>query len=302
MTKKIISATIFTSILLNAFSPLSYINTLRQKSGASSLKYDSHLSIAAKKHAIYVNKNNEYSHYEVSTSSNYFASTPWSRIVKAGFGTKVVIENISFLNSSYKSSIDQLMATVYHRLAFLYLQIDSIGYANSGKMYVYDMSNSKIAKICAKHIKNAPMIIDSVCPNQSDIVPQSKFNSAINSILKKSKKIIIYPYKNQKNVPLKGTEEAPKFLYRKFGYPITVTFNQYYFKSVKLISLKLYSNGSEINAKLVSKSNDINGKIRDGTFVLVPYKYLRPHTTYKVVLKYVVSGKNKTLSWNFTTK
>lgn len=302
MAKKVLLSTLLTTIIINAFTPLGYINSIREKSGAKKLTYDATLAKAAKKHATYVYKNSEYSHYENSSSLAYFAPTPWSRIVKAGFKTKVVVENISFFNSSYKASIEQLMATVYHRLAFLYLKIDSIGYANVAKMYVYDMSNSKIARICSKHYKNAPMIIDNICPNESDIVPQRKFNIAMNSLLIGAKKIIIYPYSNQNNVPTKGVEEVPKFLYQNFGYPITATFNSYYYRKVRLISFKLFKDGKEVPTKVVSNTNDINNKIRKGTYVLVPLNYLKHNSKYSVVLKADANGKKVVKKWSFTTK
>jgi len=283
-------------------SPLSYINSIRQKSGLMPLSLDSRLSLAAKKHATYVNKTKEFSHYENSTSPYYFASTPWNRIVKAGYRTKVVIENITFSENSYKESIDKLMATVYHRLAFLYNQIDKIGYARVGSIFVYDMSNSKVATLCNKHYKNALSIIDSVCPNSKDIIPANLFNKAMQKIMRRSKDIIVYPYKNQKNVPTLGLEETPKFLYSSFGHPITATFNKGYYNRVRLISFKLFEGSKEVDTKVVDSNNDLHNKIREDTFVLVPLKRLKPHTKYKVVLKAKADGKLKSKSWSFTTR
>ena len=259
-------------------SPLSYINSIRKSSGLMPLSYNSNLALAAKKHAIYVNKTKEFSHYERKTSKYYFASTPWYRIVKAGYKTKVVVENITFVERNYKESIDNLMATVYHRLAFLYNQIDNIGYAKSGTIFVYDMSNSK------------------------DIVPATLFNKAINKMKRESKDIIVYPYKNQKNVPILGAEETPRFLYSTFGHPITATFNSGYYKNIRLLEFKLFNKNRKVPAKIVSSKNDINSKIRKGTFVLVPMDKLKSNTTYKVVLKAKLNGKIKTLKWYFTTR
>jgi len=283
-------------------SPLSYINNIRQKSGLIPLSLDSRLTLAAKKHATYVNKNKEFSHYESSTSPYYFASTPWNRIVKAGYKTKVVVENITFSENSYKESIDKLMATVYHRLAFLYNQIDKIGYARAGSVFVYDMSNSKIATLCNKHYKNAPSIIDRVCPNSKDIIPANIFDKNMKNMMRRSKSIIVYPYKNQKNVPTLGLEETPKFLYSSFGHPITATFNKGYYNKVRLISFKLFEGSKEVDTKVVTSNNDLHNKIREDTFVLVPINRLKKHTTYKVMLKAKVDGKIKSKNWSFTTR
>jgi len=300
MFKKVLFINLSFSILLIS-NPINYINSIRANCGLTPLSLDKKLSLAAKKHSIYVNKTKEYSHYENQGSIYYFASTPWNRIVKAGYKTKVVVENITFAERSYKESIDKLMATVYHRLAFLYNQIDRIGYARSGSIFVYDMSNSKIATLCNKHYKNAPSIIDRVCPNSSDIIPANLFNKEINRLKRASKDIIVYPYSNQNSVPLEGVEETPKFLYESFGHPITATFNSAYYKNIQLVSFKLYKNGIEVPVKMVSSNNDINNKIRRGTYVLVPLNKLKRDSRYKVVLKANLNGKVKTKKWYFTT-
>ncbi len=301
MIKKLLFTTLATLTLANG-SAVSYVNSIRAKCGLVSLSANSSLSLAAKKHATYVNKNREYSHYESAGVPYYFASTPWNRIVKAGYKTKVVVENITFAERNYKESVDKIMATVYHRLAFLYNQIDSIGYARVGSIFVYDMSNSKIATLCNKHYKNAASIIDSVCPNSSDIIPANLFNSSINAMKRKSKALIIYPYANQKGVPTLGEVETPKFLYRRFGHPISVTFNSGYYKSVKLLKFKLFLDAKEVACKIVSYENDIHNKIRKNTFILAPNARLKRHSTYKVTLKAKANSKVISKVWSFTTR
>ena len=301
MKRKFIYLLIITYALLSANTPLEYINYLRVKSGAFPLKYSKILATAALKHAQYIHINNELSHYENSASANYYASTPWNRIKKAGFKTKLVVENISFYEKNYRASVNKLMGTVYHRLAFLYLQIDSIGYAKSNKMYVYDMSNSKIANLCNKHYKDAPMVINNICPKDSDIVPKNLFDKSVNRIKRAAKSLIMYPYKGQKKVPVLGVTETPKFRYNSFGYPITVTFNSAFGSKINLISFKLFKGTNEMATDIVSSNNDIHNKIRKGTFVLVPLNKLKHATTYYVELKAKVNGKLKTIKWNFTT-
>ncbi len=301
MVKRFLIALIGCTVFIYS-SPLSYINSIRKKSGLMPLSIDSRLALAAKKHATYVYKTKEFSHYENSSSAYYFASTPWNRIVKAGYKTKVVVENITFSENSYKESIDKLMATVYHRLAFLYNQIDKIGYARVGTIFVYDMSNSKIATLCNKHYKNAPSIIDRVCPNSSDIIPANIFYKSMKSMMRRSKDIIVYPYPNQKGVPTLGVEETPKFLYSSFGHPITVTFNKGYYNRVSLISFKLFDGSREVPTQIVDANSDLHNKIREDTFVLVPINRLKRGTTYKVKLKAKVDGKLKTKEWSFTTR
>jgi hypothetical protein len=121
-------------------------------------------------------------------------------------------------------------------------------------------------------------------------------------MMRRSKDIILYPYNNQTNVPTLGAEETPKFLYRKFGFPITATFNKGYYHNVKLLEFKLYCGKKEVNCKIVSSKNDINNKIRKNNYVLVPLNRLKSKTKYKVFLKASVNGKIKTKRWSFTTR
>jgi hypothetical protein len=301
MIYKSIFFLIILSVILAA-TPLSTINSLRKKSGATTLQYNNKLATAAYKHALYVNKNSLLGHYEDSSYSYYYGNAPWDRVLKAGFGTAVVVENISFYEKNYSASIAKLMGTVYHRLAFLTLEVDSIGYASFGKIYVYDMSNSKVAALCRRHFKNAPMIINGVCPKSSDIIPENLFKSAMHKMKRRAKSVVIYPYRNQKGVPLKGVEETPKFLRRSFGFPVTITFNSSYGVKVFLKSFRFYKGSKEISGKIVTSKNDIHKKIMPNTFVFAPDSALSRGSNYHVKVVALVNGKQKVVEWSFMTR
>lgn len=300
MIRKSILFLIVLTITLTA-TPLSTINAIRKKSGATALVYNKKLAIAAYKHATYVSKNSLLGHYEDKFYSYFYGNAPWDRVLKAGFGTAVVVENISFYEKNYTASIAKLMGTVYHRLAFLTLDVDSIGYASVGRMYVYDMSNSKVASLCRRHFKNAPMIINGVCPSSSDIVPANLFKSAMYRMKKKANSIVIYPYRNQKGVALRAIVETPKFLYSSFGYPVTITFNSNYGKA-HLKSFRLFKGSDEIGGKIVTSKNDIHRKIKPNTFVFAPDSALSRESKYHVRVVALVNGKEKVVQWSFTTR
>ncbi len=291
-----------TGSLIWAQSTLGYINQLRQKSGLKPLHYSKSLEKAALHHAKYLAFNNELNHYESSGAKGFFGTFPWDRVVKAGFGTRVAVENISFYEKDFKASVDKLMGTVYHRLAFLDFRIDSIGFAQYKKRYVYDMSNSKIASLCKNKKFHSAYGVDGLCSDPKKLLDQEAYNKAILSTLSKSKKVSFYPYRNQRNVPLTLIEERPVFLYGKYGFPITVRFNNYFVRRVHLISFKLYRNNQEVKSKIVTNSNDIQSKIDEFTFVLVPLHPLEPKSTYKVALKVREDGKIKNYTWRFSTK
>jgi len=294
--------------ILSAFtllysSPLGTINSIRSKAGAGILKKSSVLSLAAKKHAIYLYSHGSYSHYEDKGSKNYFASTPWYRIAKAGYATKAVGEDISFYEPSFNASIKKLMGTVYHRISLLDLRFDTIGYASYHKIYVYDLSNSYLAKMCKKSFASNGDYITDICSGGDKRVSSYELNRATILVEKRSKLLVRYPYPNQKNVGTTLIAENPRFIYGSdYGLAVTATFNKAKYRSLKLLSFKLLNNGrEEVDSELVTKSNDIQGKILDNTFVLVPMSVLKRATTYKVELKVLIDGKAKSFKWKFTT-
>jgi len=232
--KKVLINIFFLSIL-TASSPVSYINSIRANCGMVQLKSSNILSIAAKKHAIYLYTNREFGHTENIYSKNYYANKPWQRIAKAGYATRAVVENISFYERNFKSSIDKIMGTVYHRLAFLDTKIDTIGVANYRGVYVYDMSNSKLSNLCHKKQTIGKEFVSNICKNRSKKIPISSFNGAINRTRRASRDVIFYPYSNQINVGLKLSTETPAFVpNRGYGFPVTVQFNSGYYNHVSL--------------------------------------------------------------------
>ncbi len=299
--KQILYLSIFFNLLYSN-DILNYLNFLRQKSGASSFKFNYILKQTAFAHAKYLAINNEITHYENPNKKAFFALYPWDRIIKAGYKTRVVVENISFYETNFKSSINKLMGTIYHRLALLDFRVDSIGFAKYKNRYVYVASNSKINNLCKKKSLQNYYGVEGLCKNKNKVLEQFSYNKAINSTLKNSKKVSFYPYDNQKNVPLKLFLERPRFLYgNNYGFGVTARFNPYYIKKVSLISFKLFKNHKKIKSKIVTFSNDIQNKLDKFTFVLIPLSPLEEKSNYKAILKVKENGKIKIYKWNFNT-
>jgi len=281
---------------------LDYINSIRVHSGLKSLKYSKTLSFAAKKHAVYLKTNYEFGHSENAQNRNFYAAMPWSRILKAGFGSKAVVENISFGEINYKASVDKIMATVYHRLAFLDTKVDSLGFAKFNNIYVYDMGNSKISSLCKKSFSNRVSVVEGLCRDSRKQIPLKVFRYTLNRTKMKSKSIITYPYPKQKNVSISLANERPKFTYKKgCGFPISVTFNKFYYRDVKLKKFELKSGNRVVPSIIVTFRNDIAKKLKKGTFILLPLHKLKHYTRYSVILNTINDGKYKKLSWSFTT-
>ena len=297
-------------IILNLFiinfsfaNILDYINSIRIHSGAGRLKYSKTLSYAAKKHAIYLKTNHEFGHSESRKKINFFGAMPWNRIVNAGFGSKAVVENISFGERSYRTSVDKIMATVYHRLAFLDTKVDSLGFAKFRNIYVYDMGNSKITSLCKQSFSSSVSVVQNLCKDRNKQLPLKLFRDALNKTKSNSNSIIKYPYSNQKNVSVSLASERPKFTYKKAcGLPISVIFNNYYYKRVVIKKFELKVGNSIVPSKIVTFRNDRAKKLKKGTFVLLPLRKLKHNTKYSVVLNVVTNGKGKNISWSFTTR
>jgi hypothetical protein len=299
--RKIVILIILFAFYLQANSTLNYLNYQRKKSGLAPLKFNYTLKKAALHHAKYLALNDALSHDESPYLKAFYAKYPWDRVIKAGFPTRVVVENISFYEKNYKASIDKLMGTVYHRLAFLDFRVDSIGFAKYNSRYVYEMSNSKIASICKKSF-HAEFGVEGLCRDRSKILEQRVYNKTILSTLAKSKRVSFYPYRNQKNVPTHLVEERPIFLYGEYGFPITVRFNNYYINKVRLKKFALYENNHKVPTKIVHQGNDLEQKLDEHTFVLVPLNPLKRKTKYKVVLQVKEDKRVKNYSWSFRTR
>jgi hypothetical protein len=300
MNIKLLSLIISVSCSTYAGNTLNYINNLRLNCGASKMSYSSILSKSAKKHALYLAKNREFGHMEYSYKRFFYAKNPWQRIVKAGYSTKAVIENISFYEPTYKKSINKIMATIYHRLAFLDPKVDTIGYAQYNKIYVYDMSNSKIKKLCDYSHKDGR--VSNICKKRGKTLAQSDFINALKKTKQLSQKIIIYPYPSQKGVYTKLEKETPRFLPNiGYGLPISVTFNSAYYSNVRLKKFKLYLKNKEVLSKIVTFRNDRAKKLNKNSFVLVPKKMLKRKSKYKVELEAIVNNHIKKYNWYFIT-
>ena len=164
------------------------------------------------------------------------------------------------------------------------------------------MGNSNISLLCKQDVSISTPIVDGLCNNYKQI-PLTLFKRVLNKTEKRSNSIVIYPYAKQKNVSLSLASERPKFINKKgYGLPITVTFNSYYYKNIRVNKFKLKRGKKTVSCKIVTFRNDKAKKLKKGAFVLLPLHKLKQHTRYTVILNAVADGKSKKLSWSFTTR
>jgi hypothetical protein len=306
-------------VLLEANSDthgLAYLNNIREHAGLIALKPNKALEKAAASHAKYLVQNQTNGHYEKSGKYSYTGRTPSKRIIKAGYPSRFVMENLSVNTPGPVKSIDNLFSAIYHRFVFLNLDKDEIGigsYTTKKKRriksaYVYNLGLSGISHLCQRSFKmtDGEYYMKNICRQNNKMIHRSRFREEKDYIRRKNKDVIVYPYANQSHVWPAFYNESPDPLpkYKVSGFPISVQFNPASFKNVKLKSFRLYDeNGKEIKkTKILQYKNDHNHLFTKLEFALMPLARLEFSTTYSVVFEAVVDGRKVKKRWSFRTE
>ncbi len=294
---------------------LAYLNNIREHAGLIKLKTNKALQRAAVSHAKYLIQNQRNGHYEKKGKYSYTGTTPSKRVIKAGYPSTFVMENLSINTAGQAKSIDNLFSAIYHRLVFLNLDKDEIGFGfystkkkrKIKRAYVYDMSSSAVAKLCKRSftMTNGVYYMKNICDQSAKMVPRLLFEEKKDEVRRKNKDIILYPFAEQTNIWPAFYNESPDPLpgYKVSGFPISVQFNPAYYKSVKLKSFRLYDEyEKEIKkTKILQHKNDYNHLLTNLEFALMPLKRLEFGRTYTVVFNVVADGVQVKKRWSFTT-
>jgi len=274
------------------------------------------LEKAAASHAKYLVQNQTNGHYEKSGKYSYTGRTPSQRIIKAGYPSRFVMENLSVNTTNAVKSIDNLFSAIYHRFVFLNLDKDEIGigsYTIKKKRkiksaYVYNLGLSGISHLCQSSFKmtNGEYYMKNICRQNEKMIPRTRFRGEKDHIQRKNKNVILYPYDNQRHIWPAFYNESPDPLpkYKVSGFPISVQFNPAIFKSVKLKSFRLYDEkGKEIRkTKILQYKNDHNHLFSKLEFALMPLDRLEFDTKYTAVFEAVADGKKVKKRWSFRTE
>ena len=164
---------------------LEYLNTIREHAGLIQLKSNKNLQSAATSHARYLVQNQRNGHYEKKGKYAFTGTTPSKRVIKAGYPSNYVMENLSINTVGYAKSIDNLFSAIYHRFTFLNLDKDEIGigvYSSKKKRkinraYVYDLGSSGIAELCNRtfSMTHGMYYMKNICKQRTKMVPKSLF-------------------------------------------------------------------------------------------------------------------------------
>jgi hypothetical protein len=295
---------------------LAYLNSIRNHAGLINLKRNEALEKAATAHAQYLIKNQHNGHYEKKDKPAFTGVTPSQRVIKAGYPTTFVMENISINTEGYTKTIDNLFSAIYHRFVFLNLDKNEIGFGSAlsqrkrkiNRAYVYDMGSSIISELCNEtySMVNGVYYIKNICSKNNMMVPKLLFEEKKDEVRRKNRDIILYPYEGQNNIWPAFYNESPDPLpgYKVSGFPISVQFNPAYYTNVKLKSFLLYDvNGKEIKeTKVLQQNNDKNYLFTKFEFALLPLKRLEFNTKYRVLFEAIADGKKVNKDWEFRTK
>jgi len=209
---------------------LQYLNDIRDEAGMLRLDQNQQLQISAKNHANYLIAHDIIGHEETPYKEGFTGKNSSDRAMKVGYKTSLVSENISSMQRNYKESIDELFSAIYHRFGFLDFRIDEIGIAVTQKSsdrskiaFVYNMGIGPLQRLCSqKSFEGRGKYVYNICADKNFKIKESHFNKAIDSNKIHNKKIIVYPYDEQSDVPPVFFDEIPDPLPRHdvSGFPI----------------------------------------------------------------------------------
>ncbi len=304
-----------TTIEAKQSTSLTYLNILRTKSGLIPFSTNKALTRAASSHAKYLTRQQSNGHYEKQGYKGFTGKTPTDRTLKSGYISKMVMENLSINAKDSHDAIDNLMSAIYHRFVFLSTEKDEIGEGFSRRnrsavktAYVYNLGTSSLRRLCKEHFEIIPNVqyVNNICQITAKVVPYAAYLEKQNDIRRKNAKIIFYPYNGQINVPPAFFIEHPHPLpgSKVSGYPVSVQFNEAYFKNIKLNSFRLFDvKGTEVKKrKILTLLNDKNHKLTKYQFAFMPLKRLEYATTYRAEFEAVADGKKVKKSWSFSTE
>ena len=149
------------------------LNSIRSAAGLPALAHSAQLREAAQAHALYLERYVQpgsgtqiSAHEERQSLPEFTGHLAAERAQNFGYAHSQVLENVSLGNLSLDESISSLMSAIYHRFAFLNMEIDEIGIAQAGQRYVYNMGRKDLALTCTEQVDQARILPAYDCLGQ----------------------------------------------------------------------------------------------------------------------------------------
>jgi len=288
-----------------------YLNEIRTKMGMNKFDTNDVLSKAALAHAEYLVINNESTHIEIEGHRKFVAAKPVERALHFGYDALMTSENVSTKHHSAKESVNGLFSAIYHRFGFLSTTMNEVGigikqdeFDSDKSAFVYLMGNSDVNQLCNGNSFTGQGMYVKGCKDSEHRIAQKDFLRVTNYSKQTNPDIVVYPYNEQREVPPVFYAESPDPLpsYDVSGFPISVEFNDYFYKDVTLLSFNLYDNdGASIESQPMDMENDPNMSFTSHQFAIFPLKRLEYNALYHAEIVYSTNGKKKKKSWSFYT-
>lgn len=245
-------------------------NALRNAIGLWSIAEDPEINDAAQGHADYlVNVSPSHAHVQQDSGSRHFTGAQfWERMENAGYGGSPMSEVISYTGSAERS-VDELVATVYHRIPFFDPLALEMGFGGAtGPQGSAEVINFGRA--------------DSLC---------------------REPVLVVWPPAGADDVPTSWDgRENPTPPAPPEGYPSGPIISMHGSDWITLETHAVLLGSNAIDHTLLTAETDPNGSVGPNQVFLYTHRPLRSKTTYTVLLTGEHAGEPFYMRWSFTTE
>lgn len=265
-------------------------NEFRSQAGLGKLAQNTKLDLAAKNHLNYQMQNTDLDlfatdpatgravfHIESASRPGFTGVQELDRAKFAQYAGPYVGETGSFgLGKGASKAFGDLLATVYHRAAFMYQSPRDIG-------------------IVVGTDKNQTVIVEFGYETKKQFNASNYFGS--------------YPADKQTGVRLVAATELPNPFSditldeysTKTSYPVNVVSAEGTTMEVVSFTMTEAGQSTPLDARLITKANDPNKYVAANTAFLVGKAPFKANTVYNVVFSGTINGVAVNKSWSFTT-
>lgn len=285
---------------------LDQVNSFRQMAGLTPLAWNEQLAQAAKAHALYLQQNQAQGHGELPETPGFTGQVPAERALAAGYHSRMLWENLAQGQASLDKALEELMSAPYHRLGFLRLDADELGFYEKGDIRVFLLGNSRINalcqaeappqgekfyfKLCRATPKTPARPVEQLTRNQQELQPNS----------------LVWPPEGSQFVPPAFYDEEPDPMPDRAvkGYPVTIQLNPAAFKQPQLVRFHIMPLGSKtpLQARLYDAAGDPHARLQAGEYLLLPLDRMDWGQAYWAEAEFVDEGRQIRLGWQFSTK
>ena len=174
-------------------------------------------------------------------------------------------------------------------------------------VYIYNMSNDKIAKLCKEDFSQSVNYYQNICADENKNIDAKTYDNLLKSIRLKKPDFVTFPASGMIDVLPVFYSEIPDPLpeYYMSANPISINFNPIFGENnVTVFNFSIRPKGKEeLDVIELNATNDPNNKLSSNEFAFFPEKRLDYNTLYLVSFSYKIGdGEIKSYDFNFTTR